>query len=76
MTTHEQALADQRHRAEQLSTERRCPHCRTPISLLDALAMVRGHGWAYHVRIALPDGRTLFVEERDFNPQTMLWADE
>ena len=67
-------LADQQKRAHRLSEGRRCSHCRHRITLLDALSMVRGHGYRYHVRVVLPDGQTVLVEEREFNPQTMLWA--
>ena len=76
MKTHDQALADQQGRAVQLVRERSCPHCHKPISLLDALSVVRGHGQTYHVKIKLPDGSTTYIRERDFNPQTMLWAGE
>ena len=38
--------------------------------------MVRGHGYRYSVKIALSDGRTVLVDEADFNPQTMLWGNK
>ncbi len=46
------------------------------IALLEALWMVRGHGYRYSVKIALSDGRTVLVDEADFNPQTMLWGNK
>ena len=73
--THDQLLAAQRGRAVNLATTRSCPHCARPITLLDALAMVRGHGYRYDVKIILPDGLPMFVEAGDFNPKTMLWGE-
>ena len=75
MTPFEAALAEQQHRARRLAANRTCPHCRAPISLLDALSLVRGHGYRYELKIRLSDGRVAFVREGDFNPQTMLWAE-
>jgi hypothetical protein len=73
MKPHDQALDDQKERAIQLAKDRRCSHCGEAIALLEALSMVRGHGYRYSVRIALSDGTTIFMDEADFNPQTMLW---
>lgn len=72
----ETRLAEQGARALRLARDRRCPHCQNPIALLDALSLVRGAGYRYEVKITLPDGRVAFVREGDFNPQTMLWADD
>ncbi len=44
--------------------------------ILEALCMVRGHGYRYSVRIALSDGGTVLVDEADFNPQTILWGNK
>lgn len=74
--THDEALAAQATCARELAQHRRCPHCAALMPLLDALSIVRGHGWRYFVRIQLPDGHTALVPEGDFNPQTMLWADD
>jgi len=74
--THEQTLAQQQQRATQLARDRRCPHCQERLSLLEALSLVRGHGYSYFVAIKLPDDQVGLVRERDFNPQTMLWADD
>jgi len=74
MTVYRQRLRDQQSRALALSQEHCCPHCRKPIALVDALSMVRGHGYAYHVTIQLPDGTRVPIPERDFSPQTMLLA--
>jgi len=74
MNSHDQGLIEQQKRAVILAEDRRCPHCKSVITLLDALSMVRGHGYMYHVKIALPGGKCIAVPERDFNPQTMLWA--
>jgi hypothetical protein len=70
---HSEVLAAQQARARQLSNDRRCPHCAQSLSLLDVLSMARGHGYVYYVRVQLPDGRRVLVEEPAFNPQTMLW---
>ena len=67
-------LERQREHAKTLSTQRACPHCHQPISELDALCLVRGHGTRYYVPIRLPDGSKTLIREGDFNPQTMLWA--
>lgn len=72
---HQQNLAAQQHHARLLGVQRRCPHCGEALSLLDALCIVRGLGFRYFIRIMLPDGSPALMEERDFNPQTMLWAD-
>jgi glutaredoxin len=74
MSSHDQKLIEQQRRAVILSTDRRCPHCKGAITLLDALSMVRGHGYTFYVTITLPSGKGITVPERDFNPQTMLWA--
>lgn len=73
---HDEALMRQQERARQLAHERRCPHCRQPITRLDAIALVRGDGVTYPVRIELVDGRVVLIDERQFSPQTMLWADD
>ncbi len=76
MKPYEQVLDDQKERAIKLAKDRRCSHCGEAIALLEALCMVRGYGYRYSVRIALSDGRTIFVDEADFNPQTMLWGNK
>lgn len=76
MKAYDQALNDQKERAIQLAKDRRCSHCGEAIALLEALCMVRGHGYRYSVKIGLSDGRIVLVDEADFNPQTMLWADQ
>ncbi len=76
MKPYDQALNDQKERATQLAKDRRCSHCGEAIALLEALSMVRGHGYRYSVRIALSDGTTIFMDEADFNPQTMLWGNK
>jgi len=76
MKPYEQTLDDQKERAIKLAKGRRCSHCGEAITLLEALCMVRGYGYRYSVRIALSDGRTIFVDEADFNPQTMLWGNK
>ena len=76
MKPFDQALDDQKKRAIGLARAQRCPHCSEPIGLLDALCMVRGHGYRYSVNITLPDGSVVLMDESDFNPQTMLWADK
>ncbi len=73
---HEEALADQQARARRLARQRECPHCHQPITRLDALSMVRGDGVVYSVRIRLPDGRVVPIDERQFSPQSMRWADD
>ena len=73
---YDEALAKQQERAEQLSKDRHCPHCARPITLLDVLSMARGHGTVYYVRIELRSGTRMLIREGDFNPQTMLWANE
>ena len=74
-TTHDEALAAQAARARWLVKHRRCPHCDEPISRIDALSMVRGHGYCVYVRIRLSDGSPWLIQETQFNPQTMLWSD-
>lgn len=74
--TYYDALTAQQDRARQLADRKCCPHCAVAVPLLDALSIVRGHGSEYFVRIQLPDGQMALVPERDFSPQTMLWADE
>ncbi len=76
MKPYDQALNDQKERAIQLAKDRRCSHCGEAIALLEALCMVRGHGYRYSVKIALSDGGTVLVDEADFNPQTMLWGNK
>jgi hypothetical protein len=70
-----QALTQQQQHAMELSRTRECPCCGHEVSLLDALCMVRGHGYRFYVRVIAPDGAAVFVDEQDFNPQTMLWGD-
>jgi hypothetical protein len=72
--SHSENLAEQQRRAQRLVEDRRCPHCREPISLLDGICMVRGHGYRFHVAILLPTGQKVYIAEREFNPQTMLWV--
>lgn len=69
------ALKLQQKRAALLSKTKACPHCHSAISMLDALSMVRGHGWSLYVTIQLENGDRQPVPERDFNPQTMLVAE-
>ena len=76
MKPYDQALNDQKERAIRLAKDRRCSHCGEAITLLEALCMVRGHGYRYSVKITLSDGRTVLVDEADFNPQTMLWGNK
>jgi hypothetical protein len=38
--------------------------------------MVRGEGFVYSVRVRLPNGRVVPIDEPQFSPQTMLWADD
>ncbi len=76
MKAYEQALDDQKERAIKLAKGRRCSHCGEAIALLEVLCIVRGHGYRYSVKIVLSDGRTVLLDEADFNPQTMLWADK
>ena len=76
MSSYELILKDQQQRALQLVRGLRCPHCHASIPLLDALCMVRGHGYVYYLNIQLPDGTIVPMRERDFSPQTMLVADE
>ncbi len=75
MDEYGETLAAQQQRAKILVNTRCFPHCQRPVGLLDALCLVRGHGVTYYLRIRLPDGTIVPVRERDFNPQTMLWAD-
>ena len=72
---YEEMLARQQAEANGLAHQRQCPHCHQHLSLLDALSMVRGHGYSYHIRIQLPNGELGLIPERDFSPQTMLWAE-
>ncbi len=76
MKPYEQALDDQKERAVNLAKGRQCSHCGEAITLLEALCMVRGHGYRYSVKITLSDGRTVLLDEADFNPQTMLWGNK
>lgn len=76
MSSYDDRLAAQRDRAIQLARHRECPHCGAPLSLLDALSIVRGSGVSYYVRVGLPSGDRTLIRERDFNPQTMVWADD
>lgn len=76
MRRYSDALDLQQRRALELSQTRACPHCQGTISLVDALSMVRGHGWSLYVTIQLHNGELRPIRERDFNPQTMLLADE
>ncbi len=76
MKSYEQALDDQKERAIKLAKGRRCSHCGEAITLLEVLCIVRGHGYRYSVNIALSDGRTVLVDEANFNPQTMLWGNK
>ena len=76
MEDYEKLLALQQERAHRLARQRQCPHCHQPITRLDAIAMVRGDGVMYPVRVRLADGRIVLIDERQSSPQTMLWADE
>lgn len=66
-------LTAQQARAQCLVRGRRCPHCDHPVSELDLLSLLRGHGSRVFVPIVLADGTRGLVPEGDFNPQTMLW---
>jgi hypothetical protein len=70
------ALSAQADRAQALVKDRRCSHCDGQISLIDALSMVRGHGFVYYIKILLRDGTVMAIEERDFSPVSMLWSNE
>jgi hypothetical protein len=76
MNVYQRLLEAQQTRALQLSKDRRCPHCNGALTLWDALAMVRGQGYSYHVTIQLSDGTRVPILERDVNPQTMLLAED
>lgn len=75
-TCYDSELRHQTIRATALVQSRACPHCGHAISRLDAACMVIGGGTSYSVRIQLPDGSRTYVRVQDFNPHTMLWADE
>lgn len=76
LVTHEQALSAQRERALRLAQSSACPHCHGPLSLLDALSVVRGFGYVRRLMVQMPDGGVVLLDERDFNPQTMLLAED
>lgn len=75
MNAHGQSLADRAKRALELANDPRWPNCRERTTILAASSMMRGHGYVYSVKVKLPDGHTVLIPERDFNPQTMLWGE-
>lgn len=66
----------EKNRVRTLRQTRCCPHCGTRITLTDILSMARGDGVIGAVAIRLPNGKIAVIRETEFNPQTMMLANE
>lgn len=62
--------------ASDLHATRACPHCDRVLELDELLCMVRGNGDVSYIKVRTETGREMIIQERDFNPQTMLLIDD